>query len=694
MSFDMPVPTGEATPLEVMRRWDESGETRYSLNGDLPTMGPLGMEYLATAVDPGGLVRTVRVLVLSTMEADSLRSRIHDDLTTLRSLNNPNIGAVEATVRVEQEFGLVVKHHDAKMLTELLEGGPLPARSAAEIGLEVAWGLASAHQAVSPGQLRPVAIPHGSISAENVSLSGLAEVVLTDYNVWAARSHGANTADDVFLLGQLMVHLLDGEPMPALPVEPDAARRAVEDDLGNLDGLTDDFRQLLAEMLDPELSRRPEVRSVARRLRRLIPHQDGLWLSAWAESTIGLPERSRPAFEMPTPALVEEDPFGDEGEGENASDGPRSSGPRIESTPPLVRAGRRDAQSSKLRVAPGAIVAAGLVVLLLMGGGISLMRFWLPYFGDLDGADVATDEAGPDKAAAAGPVSSGGGEPNPDARSQGDTKVTVIQAEKGIDAPESDRERPERELVETDEAIDPQKSGSPIDDGTDAEADAAPPSEAAEPPPPAAEPSVGPPPWPRPAGTLGEYDLFVEVPLAEKVELRCTNGLSMTGPSAFRAAIMQSTPTRCVATATLPGRRLARTTIDLKQTNDLICRYGYGESLRCNERPTGRNYEVALPSDAELEEQRADIRVRIPLALTADIECAGGQRQSGIDVQWLDFAQVKVGRCTVEVTLPDGPFSGSFDVTQNGEFICLRDPAAESPDPSRRPIRCSEVQAL
>ena len=686
MSSEPPSLTGSGQPLEVLRRWDERAETRYALTGAPHELGALGVLYPATAVDSGGVVRDVRVLVLAGSEAERLRGRIHDNLVALGSLRNPNLGVVEATVELEQRYGLVLPHTDGAVVEDLLEGGAMPARAAAEVGLEVAWGLAAAHAAVLPDEIRPTAFPHGAVAASNIILSGLAEVVLADYNVHAARSAGATPADDIYALGLLIVNLVDGEPMPALPADPDAARRAVEEDLANLEGLSDELRALIGEMLDPVPSRRPDVRSVSRRLRRIIPQQDGLWLSAWAESTIGLPERVRPTFQMPTPTMVREELASDEVE-TTRFEHPTGSQRQVDETPPLVRAGRKGEAGVALRFSPGAMVLVALVAVLVLGGGFQLVRFWLDLDGPIDMADVPTDEAGADKVAAAGPASSGGPrDPDQQPDPSGASQVTIIQAEAGIEVEESDKPRPDRERVETDEAIDPNKSASAIDDGMGSTRDADAPGMEPE--------EMGPPPWPRPNGTLGELDLFVEVPLAEAVELRCVNGLSMTGPSAFRAAIMQSTPTTCVVSASLRGDRLARTSLDLDQSRDLICRSGFHESLRCTDRPTGRNVQAPLPTDAELADRAVDIRVRVPLAQTADLLCGDGARQSGINVEWLELDRVPVGMCSIEATMPDGPYLGQFPVTQNADVVCLRDFSGKADTKGRRTLRCAEATTL
>lgn len=692
MSTVPPPPTGAAQPLQVIRRWDESAETRYALTGAPPSLGALGTEFPATAVDPGGVVRNVRVVVLPPSEAGELRGRVHENLVALGALRNPNLGAGEATVEVEGGWGLVVPAHDGRQLDDLLEGGPLPARASAELVLEVAWGLAAAHAAVVPDQIRPTAFPHGRVDAGNVSVSGLAEVVLDDYNLHAARAVGSSVADDVFAIAQLFVQLVDGEPMPALPADPSAARRALEEDLRNLRGITDEMRSLITEMLEPDPARRPDVRSVARRLRRLIPQQEGLWLSAWAESTIGVPERERPTLVMPTPALVREEAFSDEvPQAASDPDGPPRVG--VDETPPLIKKGRKGEAGVQLRFGPMAMGIGVVLVLMSLVGSVQVARWWLDGDGPMDLADVPTDQAGPDQAAAAGPRSSSGKERGPDdpPPSGADAPpVTIIEAEAGLEPVDEGEERRERELVDSDEAIDTEKAPtSPIDDGSTAaraeQVGSAEPDFGLE---------VGPPPWPRPAGTLGEHDLFVEVPLADGLEVRCTNGLSMRGPSRFRAAIMQSTSATCVITATLRGGRTATSTVELDRTRDLICRHGFHETLRCAPRQGQRSDQPEPPPEATLDSVQSDIRVRIPLAQTVDVVCGDGTRDSGVDVEWIALNGVAVGTCRVDATMPDGRYAGAFHVTQNAELICLRDFSGTTDGSGRRPLRCAEATAL
>ena len=138
----------------------------------------------------------------------------------------------------------------------------------------------------------------------------------------------------------------------------------IAEDLDGIGGITDELRTLMMEMLDPEPGRRPEVRSVARRLRQVIPQQDGLWLSAWAESVIGLPVRQAPEFVMPTPTMVTEDFSPDDVDEEDGK--PSAS---VEANRKLVS---RAQAPEGVRWSPARVVAAvAFAALLVMGVGSS-----------------------------------------------------------------------------------------------------------------------------------------------------------------------------------------------------------------------------------------------------------------------------------------------------------------------------------
>jgi hypothetical protein len=284
---------------------------------------------------------------------------------------------------------------------------------------------------------------------------------------------------------------------------------------------------------------------------------------------------------------------------------------------------------------------------------------------------MTTDEAGPDKEAAAGPVSGGGaakaekreGEAVPGG---GGGPVTLIESERGIEAEEKG-DRPDRERVETDEAIQT----------------ATPPGET----PPASPLTLpeGPPPWPRPEGTLGDIDLFVEVALAKETQVRCENGLVSKGPSPERTAMLQITPTICTIHGRFPPDSEASAQIQVQASQDIVCRLGLPGKLRCAPRPAPLQPPPEAPVAAPGE--RVDLDLRVPLARSVEVTCAENKRQTALIRERILLTDIAQGECRVMATLPDGVQEGTFTLDRSKAVVCLRAERAGR-------LRCSDAIAL
>lgn len=687
-------PVTPTTPVLVVERADPKVETVYRLKGDAGRPSPMGVRWAATAVDAGQGQRSVELVLVPESTLAVVRPRLGELLGPLAALGNSNLGVAEALVTVAGQLAVVLSVLDGLQLDDLAEESPLPARVAAEVGLELAWGLAAAHNTVMPDEIKPRPVPHGALSAGAVVVSGSGEVVLSDFNLHACSGGPGSVADDVADLARVIVHAIDGRPMAGLPPDEEAARQAIADDLGDLEGVSHNLRVLLGEMLDPAPQRRPAMRAVARSLRRLISEQDGVWLSAWAEDRIGLPESTPPALPMPMPALMAEVVEDDSDSYAPRLGSAQRQSKQVEDVPPLIKRGRDSTDAVRLRFSPWMV---GLLVggTLLAGGGFALKRFWLDIHGPNDGPDVATEQAGPDKAARAGPATMKARDdeapedeqPMPAAEGSEPGGATILEQEAGIDADDGRTERPDRELVETDDRIRPGDDG--VEAGAELPQDAVVDGEDSE-----ASEGGGPQPWPRPEGTLGAFDLFVEVPMANGLRVSCDNGLVQDGPSPFRVSILQSTPARCLVTGVMRGERPATAVVRLDRSLDLVCRHGFEGELRCVDRPSGRDVRPEPVIDP-LDDGLSDLRVRVPLARSVDVVCAGGERRSGIDVEWLEFSDVREGSCTVSAQLPDGAYGATFPVSRNAEFLCLRDFSGPTdPATGRRPLRCGEASRL
>jgi hypothetical protein len=619
-----------------------------------------GTQWRGTATDPEGVQRAVVVTVLDTRAAREapFLERVRKDMAILEGLKNPNIGHIEAMIPVGGVPAAVSPEVSGRSLRDLLQTGPMPPRAAAELALELAWALHAAHGALSPDSIRPLELAHGAVVPDHVLVTGAGEVVLTDYGLHRALHPTETPANDVLNLGCLLYACLLGSNPQLAASGPDDVDAAIHAAVGQLDpALPAELGDLLRGCFAANPDMRPPARDVARQLRMIIPNLPGAWLSTWADERVGGAPRERPAPVGAATTAVAKDPRGpgasgepDHGEAKFDNDGLlrplKKAKAEIEAD---ARAQRR------AKIAAGVIAGA---VLLTLSGGFVLRRFWLPYFGPMDGPDVATDQAGPDQAANAGPVTvRGGGDVPGDGVAEAPPAgpVTVLPEEEGL-TPTDDgaAPRPDRALALTDDPIQP---GAPPPGAEGAAA------------PTPITPKEGPPPWPRPEGTLGPHDLFVEVALARSVALACDNGLSQAGRSPERVAMMQIPAGRCTVSATFPPDEDARAQVMVDRSMDMICRIALPGQLRCAQREHGR---APAPTPAAAPGAAVDIELRAPLARAVELRCGQGFSRGVTAKERILAEQAPSGTCEVSVVFPEGVWTGTFSADRNKSVICLR----------------------
>jgi hypothetical protein len=655
-------------------------------------ISPFGSEHEGTAVFPDGTSRAARFIVLDAegSVAPEWRERVREEMPILAALNTPNIVCAEALADLPQGLAVVTQPLKGKPLIELLDRSRPSPRAAAELALEIAWALTSTHAATRPDAIRPIRVVHGDLRPENLRLAPGGELTLVDYGLHRAANSGAQTSDDIWGLGAVLYECLTGRP-PAPPGDDaDAHAPVLAEELALLESQDDRLVALLRDILAINPDLRPTARQVARRIRPLIPQLEGAYLAAWAGEV--MPNAKAPPLTMPMPsgvgptaAMVQEDDDDDDGMG-----GPGASA--LEGgLKPLKRVGNAPgAQASSVDTAMVRVVAIAVVVLIVVGGAAwELQRFWLPYFGTMDTPDQATDQAGPDQAAKAGPATSASkkrdDEPPGDEVSTGPTAegaVTILDEEAGIEPEDEGGPRPERELAPTDEAIQPGEAAQT------AAADG-PPEEPFDPRRGTDQPS-GPPPWPRPPGTLGELDLFVEVPLATEVRLHCASGIAALGVSPERVGIMQTVPSACTVTATMADGATASVEYLFERSMDLVCRRLREDELSCAARIEREREDEPLPPgkpEGPNAQGTIDIVVTVPLATSLEVICEDGSRRSGLRIERLEFPRVRPGRCKVTALLPDGGYMGEFVAQHSVPVVCMRDTV-------KHELRCAEVTRL
>src|SRR5579864_3769905 len=151
-------------------------------------LGAGGMGEVYRAKDPR-LGRDVAIKVLPSYfcrDVDRLR-RFEQEARAAGALNHPNILAVYDVGTHEGSPYLVTELLEGVTLRERLAGGPLPLRKATECAVQIAHGLAAAHEK---------GIVHRDLKPENVFLTSDGRVKVLDFGLAKELRHAAVAAHD------------------------------------------------------------------------------------------------------------------------------------------------------------------------------------------------------------------------------------------------------------------------------------------------------------------------------------------------------------------------------------------------------------------------------------------------------------------------------------------------------------------
>jgi hypothetical protein len=130
----------------------------------------------------------IKVLPASFASDSERRERFEREAQAIAALSHPNIVAVHDTGTHDGQIYLVMELLQGETLRDRLKGGPLPARKAIEIGVQIARGLAAAHARN---------LVHRDLKPENVFLLADGHVKILDFGLARAVGTGTGASETV-----------------------------------------------------------------------------------------------------------------------------------------------------------------------------------------------------------------------------------------------------------------------------------------------------------------------------------------------------------------------------------------------------------------------------------------------------------------------------------------------------------------
>ncbi|MEV6814243.1 serine/threonine-protein kinase [Micromonospora sp. NPDC051296] len=369
------------------------------------------------------LGRPVAVKVLAgTFAVDpDLRATIRREARAAARLTHPHVTQVYDYAEATLDGGTVVPYLvmelvDGQNLADRLADGPLPWPQALRMAAQVAAALAAAHR---------LGVVHRDIKPGNVMLTETGAKVL-DFGIAALAgpqhagtraagepmmgtpaytaperlSAGApNPASDVYALGALLYRTLTGDvPLPVRDWEDAVAVHAHRPPVASLrvPGLPADLAELVLACLDPDPAGRPTAGQLAARFRAGAtgPAGPSTAVLPIISTPAGAPTSAEPGSAQP-PTLIDRAgswsaaaavPATAAGQGSDdgpwsATGGPRrgdagrwstAGGPARGAARPVPATGRRPSRSRRSGPPVGALVAAGLALLVGLGAVLAL----------------------------------------------------------------------------------------------------------------------------------------------------------------------------------------------------------------------------------------------------------------------------------------------------------------------------------
>jgi len=290
-------------------------------------------------------------------------------------LNHPNVVAIYDAIDEGDHIWLVMEYVDGRTLAQIIaEDGPVPPEQAAEIGGQVAEGLAAAHsRGTIHRDVKPSNILLGPDGRAKISDFGISRTVgddtLTQTGMLSgtpsylspeiARGEDPSPASDVWALGATLFAAVEGRPPYSSQPNPLATLASIVNQPPPLPERAGVLTEPIRRMMDPDPQSRWAVADAAHALRRIHARhrtdrtrEETAAFGGVPGAADGAPTQSQPA---PKPAPIPEP-------GERA---PTPSPPPTPAATPVRRPRRRRAVLLVLGIVAVLAILAGLGTFLL-----------------------------------------------------------------------------------------------------------------------------------------------------------------------------------------------------------------------------------------------------------------------------------------------------------------------------------------
>ena len=251
------------------------GETisHYRIVADLGA-GGMGVVYKAEDLRLGRLV-ALKFLPPELVRDPGAKQRFFQEARTASALDHANVCTIyDIEETTDGQVFIAMAYCDGETLKTRLERGPLPATEAVRVALQVARGLARAHQA---------GIVHRDVKPGNIMLTTEGEAKLLDFGIAKITSGGdltqtgatlgtpaymapehirggdADERSDVWALGVVLHEMLAGRRPFSGANDYELVQSIVEEPqapLTGIAGVTDDIARVVARALDKARDRR------------------------------------------------------------------------------------------------------------------------------------------------------------------------------------------------------------------------------------------------------------------------------------------------------------------------------------------------------------------------------------------------------------------------------------------------------